>query len=333
MYEFVAPVLAEEQAEKKNLRRSANFCGFLILAMLAAQTLISGVLIAAGQFGALDLAADDYGLGNTGYLLLNMLLYLLFLPVPAIAVALISRSRIQPFPARKVRSGLLLCLFFAGMGMAILSNLLSNYLLNILVNLGVPYPHFPSTMELTGTSLILNIISTAVFPALLEEMVFRGYIQTALRPYGEGLAVVMSALIFGLFHGNILQVPFAFLMGLVFGWVMVQTGSIWPCVLLHFGNNLMSTLLEYFSLASPDTEQALIMITFTVVSAVGMIALVALLVRDRGGSAPTEVLRPLYNGVSPLSVPRRFFGILLAPAMLVSMILLLFELAASMVAQ
>ena len=49
---------------------------------------------------------------------------------------------------------------------------------------------------------MLNLVSTAVLPALVEEMVFRGYILGALRPQGDGLAIVFSAVFFGLLHGK-----------------------------------------------------------------------------------------------------------------------------------
>lgn len=331
MYQPFFPTITPEKAEQQKLRRGANFSGLMLLMMLAANIAVSVVLIVFGLFGVLNLSVDGYGLDNTGYLLLNMLVYVLLLPVPALAVAAFARSRINPFPFRKVRFGLLLRLFAAGMGMAILSNLLSGYLMNFLTSFGVPYPHFPETMELTTTSLVLNIISTAVLPAIFEEMVFRGYIQTALRPFGDGIAIVLTAFLFGIFHGNILQFPFAFLLGLVFGWLLTQTGSIWPCVVLHFGNNLMSTLLDWFAKAYPDYQNAQITTVFTLAAALGVIALGSLLVSDRGGSDQADVLRPIHNGASILSVSCRVRTALFSPAMLIAIIVLVLELVVSMV--
>ena len=76
-------------------------------------------------------------------------------------------------------------------------------------------------------------------------MIFRGYKLGAFREHGDGLAVVLSAVLFGLFHGNVLQVPFAFILGLALGFLVVLTDSIWPAVLLHFVNNLLSVVLGY----------------------------------------------------------------------------------------
>ncbi len=332
MYEPFVPKLPPDVAERQTLRRSANFCGIMILMMFCANVAVSIVLAMLVPLGLFDLTAEYYGMGNTAYLILNMVLYLLFLPVPALITAAAAKSRVHPFPGKKVGGGLLVCLFFAGMGLAVLSNLLSSYLMDFLAALGVPYPEFPDTMELTATSLILNIISTAVLPALVEEFIFRGYIQGSLKPFGNGIAIVLSAFLFGIFHGNILQFPFAFLMGLAFGWLFAATGSIWPCVLVHFGNNLMSVLLDWFALAYPDTQNEQIMAVFTVVAAIGVAAMGALLLRDGGGSGRRDVLRPIHNGVAFFAVSKRVSIALFSPAMLIALIVMVIQLLTSMVA-
>lgn len=328
----VYPVLTPEQQEKQDIRRCGNFCGGMILAMTAVQWVISIGLGFVAGLGFLDITKTDWGMGFVGYEILNMLLYMLFLPVPVMVLALLTRSRINPFPSRPVKPWLLLCLIPTGMAMAIVSNVVTNYFMMFMTSLGVPYPEFPDTLLPNTTSLWLNILSTAVLPALVEELIFRGYMQGTLKPYGERMAVILTAFIFGLFHGNILQFPFAFLLGLVMGWMTVQTGSIWPAVLTHFGNNLMSVLLDYFGKVYPKWNLVLGDVVFVIVSAVGVCAMVALLVNDRGGSARQDVLRPLQNGVTTLSVRRRVWTVLTAPAMIAAMVVMVCQLVLSMVA-
>ena len=165
----------------------------------------------------------------------------------------------------------------------------------------------------------MNVLSTAVLPALAEEMVFRGYFLGALRPHGDGIALVLSAFVFGLFHGNILQFPFAFLLGLVFGFVVVQTGSIWPAVLIHFGNNLMSVLLEYFGDRYPEVADGVFtMAVFTAIAVVGAAATAVLLLQKRG--TRRDIFTPIGNGLSTLSVSARVRTMLLSPALLVALI-------------
>ena len=62
----------------------------------------------------------------------------------------------------------------------------------------------------------------SILAPVSEELIFRGYILQTLRPYGKKFAIVLSAFLFGIFHGNLLQTPYAFLMGLVLGYVTVE---------------------------------------------------------------------------------------------------------------
>ena len=74
----------------------------------------------------------------------------------------------------------------------------------------------------------------ALIPALVEELVFRGWILGSLRPFGERRALLLSALIFGLMHMNLTQAPFAFMLGLLFGFLYLRTGRLWPGMAVHF---------------------------------------------------------------------------------------------------
>lgn len=73
---------------------------------------------------------------------------------------------------------------------------------------------------------------------IVEEILFRGFIQRSLLPFGKKFAVFASALLFGMFHGNLIQTPYAFLVGLVLGYVAAEY-NIWWAILLHMVNNMV----------------------------------------------------------------------------------------------
>lgn len=79
---------------------------------------------------------------------------------------------------------------------------------------------------------------SAILAPIGEEILFRGYVLRSLRPFGRRFAILGSAILFGLFHGNLLQTPYAVLMGLVLGYVAVEYSISWA-VLLHLFNNLV----------------------------------------------------------------------------------------------
>ena len=73
---------------------------------------------------------------------------------------------------------------------------------------------------------------------IAEELLCRGFVQRTLMPFGKGFAIFGSAFIFGLFHGNILQAPMAFLVGLVLGFVAAEYSIVWAMI-LHMINNMV----------------------------------------------------------------------------------------------
>ena len=73
---------------------------------------------------------------------------------------------------------------------------------------------------------------------IAEEILFRGLVLRTLRPYGKRFAIILSAFLFGIYHGNLLQTPFAFLVGLVLGYVALEYSIAWAMV-LHMINNLV----------------------------------------------------------------------------------------------
>ena len=86
----------------------------------------------------------------------------------------------------------------------------------------------------------MMFIMMVVVAPVVEELVFRGFMYKALAPYGAKWYIIVSSLLFGLFHANLVQIPFAFTMGLFFGYVMYRTGNVLIPMLLHFIVNLIS---------------------------------------------------------------------------------------------
>lgn len=101
--------------------------------------------------------------------------------------------------------------------------------------------------------IVMMVFTTAIVPAIVEEMLFRGAILTNLLPFGRGMAIMGSALLFGLMHGNPLQFLYTSLLGVVLGVVYVKTKSIYVCMVIHFVNNLISVLQTVFLQFSNET--------------------------------------------------------------------------------
>lgn len=95
--------------------------------------------------------------------------------------------------------------------------------------------------------LIVNLVMTAVLPAICEETAHRGLLLNGLSGLGQKKAVILSSLLFGLLHLNIEQVFYATLIGLLVAYLTCITGSIFPAMIVHFMNNAMSVFMGFSS--------------------------------------------------------------------------------------
>jgi hypothetical protein len=83
----------------------------------------------------------------------------------------------------------------------------------------------------------------AITPAIVEEVTFRGIILRNYQSQTVLAACLVNGLLFGIFHGNINQFLYAFLLGAVFCYIVHLTGSIIPAMLIHFIINASSITL------------------------------------------------------------------------------------------
>lgn len=77
-----------------------------------------------------------------------------------------------------------------------------------------------------------------LFAPVFEEILFRGLVMRSLEPFGKKFSILASAYLFGIFHGNLIQSPYAFAVGLVLGYVAMEYNIGWAMV-LHTINNLI----------------------------------------------------------------------------------------------
>ena len=100
----------------------------------------------------------------------------------------------------------------------------------------------------TDNALLPKVLFMAILAPVIEEYIFRKQLIDRMHIYGEKLAVVTSALMFGLFHGNLSQFFYAFALGLVFGYVYLKTGKLRYSIGLHMLINSLGSVVGPFFL-------------------------------------------------------------------------------------
>jgi membrane protease YdiL (CAAX protease family) len=89
---------------------------------------------------------------------------------------------------------------------------------------------------------IIVLISSVVLAPIFEELLFRGTVHTQVQKYGAAFAIVTTAVLFGLIHGNFHQAPYAVAFGLCLGYIVYKTKSIIPAIVTHFFINGFSMI-------------------------------------------------------------------------------------------
>lgn len=246
--------------EKKKLRLDSRMVGGAFLALLVLSSLISDIfvdvleVIGLSKTQIYNLIYDPYFSQLYQILVSSFIFIVPFVVFFKCAKYKISNLINYSLPKSKTWFPIVLM----GVGFCTFANIANSIAASFFSGFGVEYSvNFGE--EPTGFyGIALSVIATAFVPALVEEFACRGVVLGALRKYGDGFAVMVSSILFGAIHGNFQQMPFAFLVGLIMGFVTVKCESIWPAMLIHFYNNLSSVIFDYAFIGVDGSMQNII---------------------------------------------------------------------------
>lgn len=179
----------------------------------------------------------------------------LYLVATPICIAIIKKIPVQEqLPKEKWGIGKLLLYFMVAVGMMYLGNIVSQIVVS-LVNgiLGITMIN-PVENLVMNSGMIVNIAIVVIIAPIIEELLFRKVLLDRIRGYGEGTAVLISGLTFALFHGNLFQVLYAFLLGCVFAYIYLKTNQIKYCIGFHMVINFMGSVVSVLLVKGVDME-------------------------------------------------------------------------------
>lgn len=205
------------------------------LALILAMVLSQGISL------ALSLWLRSIAPGYTGnpwivMALSTLPLYLIALPVSLLLLR--GMPQVHATEESPLSAGQFVQLFFISYAVLYLSNLVSTVWIALLTAVKGSDIVNPSDM-LMDFPILPSFICMGLLAPIIEEWFFRGVVLRRLLPHGERFAIVVSALVFGLFHGNFFQMFFAFTLGLVLAFVAIRTGTLLYSICIHI---LINTL-------------------------------------------------------------------------------------------
>jgi membrane protease YdiL (CAAX protease family) len=183
---------------------------------------------------------------RSGYISASILVNELFavagIPLLIIWLQKFDRRRLLPFGRAPAHLAALILLFMMGAVIAMDFATAASELV-------FPLPDsvkdlFQNLMAVSSNGEVAwKLIVLCIVPAVCEEIFFCGYCQSALASHWGGTkALIATAAIFALLHGNPYYVHLYFLLGLIFGWVFIVARTLWAPILCHVLNNAWTFL-------------------------------------------------------------------------------------------
>ncbi|MBR2044133.1 MAG: CPBP family intramembrane metalloprotease [Clostridia bacterium] len=256
-YPYVDTVEAARKEEIKGIKRAGNLTGVTFFILTSVMVLWSiPVTIIIMLLSKKPTLALDYLSDATIIQVIQIVVSSVAFIFPFLLLLKMMKARLSDVGSfnKATNKKIMLPLILIGLGVCGFSNFVTSAAGIVLQQFGFDYNVQGLATPTEPFGIVLSFVATAITPALVEEFAMRGVLMGVLRKYGEGFAVIVSALVFGLMHGNLVQIPFAFILGLFFGYAVIKTGTIWTAVIIHFINNFISISFDYIFSDLTDTE-------------------------------------------------------------------------------
>lgn len=249
--------------ERNQIKKLANIIGGAILILNVIASMLSNFVVFAFYIAGFNKEEtrnilQDAAINQFFQIVASTLLF----TVPFILFFKFSGYRISELAIfSKPKKKTVLPLFLMGISFCAFANIAVSIAGTFFAQFGINYnvDTGPKPQGISG--FLLTTISTAIVPPLVEEFACRGLILGSLRKFGDGFAIIASSIVFGLMHENFEQIPFAFLVGIVLGYITVKSGSLWIAIAVHAFNNFISVIFNYLPNSLPDMAQNAMYIT------------------------------------------------------------------------
>ena len=177
----------------------------------------------------------------------------------------------------------------------------------------------------SARELTLSILSLAAFPAIFEELLFRGFVLSAWESRGTAFGIGVTAVFFALLHGNIFGWPSYLLVGAISGYLCYALNSIYASMAFHTVYNTGCLVITYMAqkVSQDDAEIAGGVVLSMVIDGVLIAGLIALMLRAFELRRRMNQIEPIPRIRRPLDVKDKLMLWAALAAMIVTTVLTL----------
>ncbi len=216
---------------------------------------LGAVVIFAVQFAAsaVYLLKPEWAWDANINLMLSVLpMYLIGLPVLILLVRQVPAEKVEK---HSMKAGSFIVAAILCFAIAYISNILGNVMTWIIGALKGSLVQNEIMNVATAVDTWMVLLYMVICAPIMEEYVFRKLIVDRTVRYGQGVAILISGLMFGLFHGNLNQFMYAFTLGTFLAFLYVKTGKLKITIALHMMFNFMGGLVSTQLLEMIDLDQ------------------------------------------------------------------------------
>ncbi len=290
------PVKPNKQ-ERRKVRHYYNIAGTgLLLHMILSNVLAIGFMVlyyavqtaidtaaAGGELPAnYDLLLENYFAASSANTAMNTLIFL----ICNVGVALMGLKWAKVpvsslFQTKHLTFGRMLSYMCIAIGLQTVCGYLAAWITEFLSQAGVTAyePDFSTGQDIKN--VVLMTIYGCIVAPITEELLFRGFVLKNLSRVSQRFGIIVSAVLFGLWHENIGQFVLAFFVGIFMGYLTVKHDSLVPAILCHMAVN---TAAQIFDIASTYGWLMLYTIADYVymgIAVAGVILLIRMMIRER----------------------------------------------------
>ncbi|MCM1063006.1 MAG: CPBP family intramembrane metalloprotease [Eubacterium sp.] len=179
--------------------------------------------------------------GNINLTLSMVPMYLVGMPA---LIALVKRVPAETVEKKRMRWWQFVAAAVMCFGLMYVSNLIGTIISTVIGVLKGSVVQNALLDIVSSISVFFMILYMVICAPFMEEYVFRKLIVERTVKYGQGVAVVVSGLMFGLFHGNLNQFAYAFTLGCFLAFLYVKTGKLKITIAIHMMINLMGSVVS-----------------------------------------------------------------------------------------
>jgi membrane protease YdiL (CAAX protease family) len=166
--------------------------------------------------------------------------------IPSVLLLVIRKYNVKQIlrlnPVSFLNLFIIMSIMFFSMWIVTVINFFNLWLINTIFG-NVIIPPLP----ISETPLLVNLLLIGVSAGVCEEVMFRGVIQRSFERFGKTSSIVITAFLFGLFHMDFQKLIGTFLLGIIIGFIVYRTNSLYAGMFAHFVNNSIAVLINYIS--------------------------------------------------------------------------------------